>query len=204
MTIQVTGRPELDQQLTENPFALLTAMLLDQQVSMEKAFEGPWVITRRLAESGANFDPATVAEFDPEDFATLCSRKPAVHRFPGAMAKRIQTLAEVVLRDYGGDAGRVWADPGDANEVLARIRRLPGFGEGKAKIFLALIGKQLRIRPVGWEDAVGAYGDPDAYQSVADVTDAESLAKVRAYKKEQKAAAKGGAGAVRKSTPGSS
>lgn len=204
MTIRVTGRPELDNQLTENPFALLTAMLLDQQVSMEKAFEGPWVITERLAEHGVEFDPSSVAEFDPEEFAALCSRKPAIHRFPGAMAKRIQTLAEELIRDYDGDAGRVWTDPGDAHEVLARIRRLPGFGEGKAKIFLALIGKQLRIRPVGWEQAVGTYGDPDTYQSVADVTDAESLARVRAYKKEQKAAAKGGAGAARKSTPGSS
>lgn len=191
MPIRVTGDPAMDAMLTDNPFALLTAMLLDQQIPMEKAFSGPKVIEERIAEEGHDsFDPATIAGYDPERFAALCSRPPAIHRFPGSMAGRVQTLARAIVADYDGEASRVWTDPGDATKVLTRLKSLPGFGDQKASIFLALIAKQLGVRPRGWKTATGPYGEAKAYRSVADVIDPESLAKVRAHKREMKQAAK--------------
>jgi uncharacterized HhH-GPD family protein len=189
MTIIITGDPAADAELENNPFALLTGMLLDQQFPMERAFAGPHVLAGRL---GGPFDPAVVAAHDPEAFAELCSRTPAVHRYPGSMAGRIQALARAVLDDYDGNAVAIWTDVGSGKELLGRLRRLPGFGPTKAMIFLALLGKQFGVRPDGWREAAGAYGDAGAHRSVADVVDADSLAKVRAYKQEQKRAAKSG------------
>ncbi len=189
MAINITGDPAADAELDRNPFSLLTGMLLDQQVTMEKAFSGPKVLTERL---GGPLDPATVAAYDPEAFAALCSRPPAVHRFPGSMAGRIQALARQIVADYSGDAATVWTEAASAKDLHARLKALPGFGQAKATIFLALLGKQLGVRPEGWAEVTGPLGESGVYQSVADVVDADSLAKVRAYKQEQKRAAKAG------------
>jgi uncharacterized HhH-GPD family protein len=173
--------------LEANPFALLVGMLLDQQYPMEAAFAGP----KKIADRIGGVDAREIADYDPEKFAALCSKTPAVHRFPGSMAKRIQALAQVVVDQYGGDASALWTagDP-DGPEVLRRLKSLPGFGEQKAKIFLALLGKQYGVTPKGWREAAGDYGKAGSFLSVADVTDAGSLEKVRSYKKQAKAAAK--------------
>ena len=183
----LTGSPEADQLLAEDPFAFLVGMLLDQQVPMELAFAGP----RKIAERLGGFDAALIADFDPARFAELCAQSPAVHRFPGSMAKRIQDLAREIVDTYHGDAAALWTsgDP-DGAEVLRRLRALPGFGEQKAKIFLALLGKQYGVTPAGWRSAAGVYGKAGTHMSIADVVDRGSLEKVRAYKKKMKAAAK--------------
>ncbi len=179
--------PEADQLLSEVPFALLVGMLLDQQIPMEVAFNGP----KKIADRIGGFDARVIADYNPADFAALCSQTPAVHRFPGSMAKRVQALAQVIVDEYGGDATALWTAGGpDGPEVLRRLKALPGFGEQKAKIFLALLGKQYGVTPKGWRVAAGDYGKAGAHMSVADVTDAGSLTKVRMYKKEAKAAAK--------------
>jgi uncharacterized HhH-GPD family protein len=188
MAINITGIEAADAEL-ENPFSLLTGMLLDQQFPMERAFAGPYVLAQRL---GSTLDPAAVAEHDPESFVRLCTGPPAVHRFPGSMAGRIQALARIVVDEYDGNAARIWTEARSAADLLARLKKLPGFGTQKATIFLALLGKQLGIRPEGWQEATRAYGEEGAFRSVADVVDADSLAKVRAYKQEQKRAAKAG------------
>ncbi len=188
MAIHITGDDHADQVLTESPFALLVGMLLDQQFPMERAFEGPAKVLDRFG----SLDPAQVAAAEPEQFASLCAEPPAVHRFPGSMAERIQTLARLVVEDYDGRAERIWTEAKDGKDLLARLKALPGFGAQKSRIFAALLAKQLGVRPAGWEQAVGDYA-LDGYRSVADVVDTASLEKVRAYKKEQKAAAKRGA-----------
>ena len=163
-------------------------MLLDQQFPMERAFAGPQRIVERLGVD--DLDPAFVAAQDPDAFAALCATPPAVHRYPGSMAARLQALANVVLEQYDGDAAALWTGR-RRGELLARLRSLPGFGDAKARIFVALLGKQRGVQPDGWREAAGAYGDDGSYRSVADVVDAASLAKVRAFKQEQKRAAKG-------------
>jgi len=181
--------PSADELLSRDPFALLVGMLLDQQFPMERAFAGPRLIADRMGVD--RLDPAAVAEADPEGFVALLTGPPAVHRFPGAMAGRIQALAAHVVDRYEGDAERLWTEATDGAELLRRLRALPGFGEQKATIFLALLGKQLGVRPAGWREAAGPYGEEGSRRSVADVTDAASLAEVRAYKQEAKRAAKG-------------
>jgi uncharacterized HhH-GPD family protein len=181
--------PSADELLSRDAFSLLVGMLLDQQFPMERAFAGPRLIADRMGVD--RLDPAAVAEADPEDFVALLTGPPAVHRFPGAMAGRIQALAAHVVDRYGGDAERLWTEATDGAELLRRLRALPGFGEQKATIFLALLGKQLGVRPAGWREAAGPYGEEGSRRSVADVTDAASLAEVRAYKQEAKRAAKG-------------
>ena len=176
-----------DALLESNPFALLVGMLLDQQYPMEAAFAGP----KKIADRIGGVDAREIADYDPEKFAALCSKTPAIHRFPGSMAKRVQALAQLVVDHYGGDATGLWTagDP-DGAEVLRRIKALPGFGEQKAKIFLALLGKQYGVTPDGWRKAAGDYGKAGSFLSVADVVDPGSLEKVRSYKKQAKAAAK--------------
>ena len=185
----MTGDPEADRLLDDDPFALLTGMLLDQQVPMEVAFAGPHKIAQRL--DGPDDHP--VAPANPAGVAALCATPPAVHRFPGSMAGRIQAVAAKLVEDYDGDVTRLWTDGApDGPEVLRRLRALPGFGDAKARIFLALLGKQRGVQPAGWREAAGDYGDEGARRSIADVTGAESLAEVRATKKAAKAAAKRG------------
>jgi uncharacterized HhH-GPD family protein len=185
--LQLAQDPAADALLESNPFALLVGMLLDQQYPMEAAFAGPKKISDRIG----GVDPREIADYDPEKFAALCSKTPAIHRFPGSMAKRVQTLAQIVVDQYGGEASALWTagDP-DGAEVLRRLKALPGFGEQKAKIFLALLGKQYGVTPKGWRAAAGDYGKAGSFMSVADVKDAGSLEKVRSFKKQAKAAAK--------------
>ncbi|WP_136520466.1 HhH-GPD-type base excision DNA repair protein [Cellulomonas telluris] len=182
----MTGDEAADRLLDEDPFALLLGMLLDQQVAMETAFAGP----AKIAERMGGLDPRRVADADPEQFAALCATPPAVHRYPGSMAGRIQAVARAVVEEYDGDVTRLWTDGDpDGPTVLKRLKALPGFGDQKAKIFLALLGKQRGVTPTGWREAAGAYGD-DEFRSIADVRDAVSLGRVRETKKAAKAAAR--------------
>jgi uncharacterized HhH-GPD family protein len=177
-----------DRVLDEHAFAPLVGMLLDQQYGMEHAFRGPWKILDRFG----SLDPATIAAADPEEFTALCSQPPAIHRFPASMAVRVQGLALIIVDEYGGDPARLWNDAPSGQELLRRVMALPGFGRQKAQIFLALLGKQYGVRPEGWREAAGAYGEEGSHRSVADITGPESLARVRAFKQEMKAAAKSG------------
>lgn len=181
MTIQITGDEVADRVLTDDPFALLLGMLLDQQFPMEHAFRGP----AKLLERFGTLEPGRLAAVDPVEFAAICATPPAVHRFPGSMAARIQAVAALIEEKYDGRAARLWTEAESGRELLARVKELPGFGTQKAQIFVALLAKQLDVRPEGWEAAVGAYAEP-GYRSVADVTSPESLQKVRDYKKAAK------------------
>jgi uncharacterized HhH-GPD family protein len=181
--LHITGDEGADEVLSTNPFALLAGMMLDQQVPMERAFAGPATILDRFG----TLDPTTIAEAPPEEFAEVCARSPAVHRFPGAMAGRLQSLARAIVSTYDGDTASLWCTAGSGEDLLRRLQALPGFGRQKAQIFVALLGKQLDVRPPGWEPAAGAYAEEGSFRSVADVRDAASLDKVRAFKKAQKA-----------------
>ncbi|MCQ4214005.1 MULTISPECIES: HhH-GPD-type base excision DNA repair protein [Streptomyces] len=187
-TLHLAQEPAADELLGRSPLAALVGMLLDQQVPMEWAFAGPHTIAVRLGAD--DLDAHEIAAYDPEAFAALLSTKPAVHRYPGSMAQRIQQLCAYLVEHYDGDAAAVWSDAATGKELLTRLNELPGFGKQKAQIFLALLGKQLGVRPTGWRAAAGAYGEAKAFRSVADITGPESLAKVRAHKQEMKAAAK--------------
>ncbi|MEU5990265.1 HhH-GPD-type base excision DNA repair protein [Spirillospora sp. NPDC047418] len=186
--VHLAQRPEADELLGRSPLAALVGMLLDQQIPMEWAFSGPYTIARRLGAD--DLDAHEIAACDPERFAALLSEKPAVHRYPGSMAKRVQQLSRYLVENYDGDAEQVWKGVDSGKELFKRLNALPGFGKQKAQIFLALLGKQYGIRPDGWREAAGAYGEEGSHRSVADITGPESLAKVRAFKQEQKAAAK--------------
>ncbi|MET9873313.1 HhH-GPD-type base excision DNA repair protein [Actinacidiphila glaucinigra] len=187
-TLHLAQQPEADALLSRSPLAALVGMLLDQQIPMEWAFSGPWTIAQRMGRD--DLDAGEIAACDPEAFSELLSQKPAVHRYPGSMAKRVQQLCQYLVEHYDGDAGAVWRDVSDGRELLTRLNELPGFGKQKAQIFLALLGKQLGVTPEGWREAAGAYGERDSHRSVADITGPESLDKVRAFKQEQKRAAK--------------
>ena len=187
MSFNITGDPAADKVLSDDPFALLAGMMLDQQYPMEHAFRGPAKVLERFG----TLEPARIASADPEEFAALCATPPAIHRFPGSMAARLQALAALVEDKYDGRTERLWTEATTGRELLARVMELPGFGKQKAQIFVALVAKQLGVRPEGWEQAVGAYAE-EGYRSVADVVDEASLQKVREYKKQKKAAAKAG------------
>ncbi len=191
MSLHITDDPAADELLTRDPLALLIGMLLDQQVPMETAFAGPLKISERLG----SLDAATIAATDPEQFAALFGQTPAVHRFPGSMAGRVQALCAAVVNDWGGDAAAIWTqgDP-DGPTVRKRLKALPGFGDQKAKIFLALLGKQYGYTGDGWREASAPYGEEGAHRSVADIVSPDSLQKVRAFKKAAKAAARESAG----------
>ncbi|MGV9337104.1 HhH-GPD-type base excision DNA repair protein [Streptomyces sp. NPDC003688] len=188
VTLHLAQDPAADALLGRSPLAALVGMLLDQQIPMEWAFKGPETIARRMGAD--DLDAHDIAARDPEAFAALLSEKPAVHRYPGSMAKRVQTLCQYLVEHYDGDAEAVWQDVDTGAALLKRLEDLPGFGKQKAQIFLALLGKQLGVRPTGWREAAGAYGEAKSYRSVADITGPDSLAKVRAHKQEMKAAAK--------------
>jgi uncharacterized HhH-GPD family protein len=191
MTLSLPVEDGANELLSRNPLMLLTGMLLDQQVPFEKAFSSPYELVRRL---GHEPTAAELAEFDPEALAAVFAERPALHRFPKAMAARTQDLARQIADRYDGDAAAVWSGAATGKELVARLAELPGFGGAKAQIFAALLGKQLGVRPEGWRDAAGHFGEEGSYCSVADITDAASLAAVRAYKKDLKAAAKAGGG----------
>ena len=185
-TLHFTDDPEADRLLAEEPLALLTGMLLDQQVPMEWAFKAPALLKERL---GGRLDCAEIAAMDPEKLRAVFSERPALHRYPGSMAERVHALCVALVDDYGGDAEKLWTGVDSGDELLARLKSLPGFGDQKARIFLALLAKRLGVTPAGWQQAAGTYGTP-GYFSIADVDGPESLAKVREYKQAKKAAAK--------------
>jgi uncharacterized HhH-GPD family protein len=183
----LTGNPEADRLLTEDDNALLFAMVLDQQVPMEKAFSGPLVIAQRM---GGPLDVSKIAGMNEDEFVALCSERPAIHRFPAAMAKRIRQVCQVLTEEYDGQAANIWKDARSADGVKAKLARLPGFGADKAAIFIAVLGKLRGVTPDGWRIAAGHYGEPDTFRSVADIVDDDSLHKVRETKKFVKAARK--------------
>jgi uncharacterized HhH-GPD family protein len=184
--IPVTGDPDADRLLVENPMALLIGMLLDQQVPMEWAFKGPATLQTRLQ----GLDATRIADLDPDELDAAFRTKPAVHRFPSAMAKRAHALAQMIVDDYGGDPAAIWRDVPSGAELFERLLALPGFGDEKAKIFLALLAKRLGVRPDGWEAAAAPFSDSTP-RSVADIDSPETLARVRDWKRTQKARGKG-------------
>lgn len=194
-TLYLSTEPEADALLAEDPLALLVGMLLDQQVPMEWAFVAPYRLAQRLGT--ARLDAAQIADYDPEALAAIFTKPPALHRFPGSMAGRTQNLCRTIAQEYDGDAAALWRSATSGAELLKRLTGLPGFGKQKAQIFIALLGKQLGVRPPGWEQVAGDYAEPGGYRSVADIVDEDSLGRVRAYKKEQKAAAKAAKAAKR-------
>lgn len=183
--LHISGDLEADALISRDWLALLLAMLLDQQIPMEKAFRGPQVLRERL---GHDLDAAELAT--RQDLPELFAQQPAIHRFPGAMAGRVQELCSYLVEHHSGRADDVWNAVASGSELLERLQALPGFGDQKARIFVALLGKQCGVRPRGWREAAGAYGDDGALRSVADVTSPETLLQVRAYKQSVKAAAK--------------
>ena len=191
-SLHLSGDSEADALLSNDPFALLVGMVLDQQVPLEWAFSAPRRLKERL---GGSLDAAHIASMDPEELVKVFSERPALHRFPGANAKRVHALAEIVVNEYDGAANRVWSTAQSGQDLYRRVKALPGFGEQKAKIFVALLGKQLGVQPPGWQDAAGAFGQPGTLMSVADITGPDTLAEVREYKRAKKAAAKAEAAA---------
>ena len=187
MTISLPIDSDANDLLSRNPLALLIAMLLDQQVPMERAFTAPRDLVARL---GHEPTPEELAGFDPDALAEIYSSKPALHRFPKAMAGRTQQLCRLIVDRYDGDAANVWASAATGGELLKRLAALPGFGGDKARIFLALLGKQQGVRPPGWREAAGPFGEEGSHYSVADIVDTDSLLLVRAHKQRLKAAAK--------------
>ena len=187
MPISLPVDDEANALLTRNALALLIAMLLDQQVPLERAFSAPRDLVTRL---GHEPTAEELAAYNPEELAAVFGQRPALHRFPKAMAARTQDLARLIVAQYDGDAASLWSTASSGAQLLARVSALPGFGEVKAKIFVALLGKQLGVRPEGWREAAGSFGDEGSHVSVADIVDDESLGKVRSYKQALKAAAK--------------
>jgi uncharacterized HhH-GPD family protein len=185
--LHLSGDPQADQVISEDPLALLIGFVLDQQIPLERAFSSPRDLRHRL---GGQLDAAGIADMAPDRLAALFSAPPALHRFPASNAERVQQLCRLIVEEYGGSAPRIWETASSGTELLRRVRALPGFGDQKAKIFVAFLGKQLRVRPPGWRDVSRPFGDPGSYFSVADITGPESLARVRAHKAEMKAAAK--------------
>jgi uncharacterized HhH-GPD family protein len=186
-SLWLTGDPEADALLSSDDNALLIGMVLDQQVPMEKAFSGPLVIGQRM---GGRLDVTKIASMSEDEFIELCSQRPAIHRFPAAMARRIRQVCQVLTEDYDGQATNLWKDARSGDEVRANLGRLPGFGPDKAAIFTAVLGKLRGITPEGWRTAAGYYGEPGTFRSVADIVDYDSLQKVRETKKSVKAAKK--------------
>jgi uncharacterized HhH-GPD family protein len=189
-SLRLAQDPDADQLLARDPLALLVGMLLDQRMQLEWAFRGPYRLAQRLG--WASLDAGEIAAYDPEAFTAVMVGPPALHRYPAVMAGRIQALCRYLLDAYGGDAAAIWRTAESGAELLRRLRALPGFGEQKARIFVALLGKQLGVQPPGWREAAGPYGEEGSRRSAADVTDADSLAEVRAFKQATKQAAKGG------------
>jgi uncharacterized HhH-GPD family protein len=187
MTLSLPIEAEANELLSRSPLALMIGMLLDQQVPLEKAFSSPYQLAQRL---GHEPTASELADFDPDLLAEVFAQRPALHRFPRSMAGRTQELARAIVSRYHGDASALWTGVADGKELHARLAALPGFGDYKAQIMLALLGKQLGVRPKGWREAAGRFGVAGSLYSVADITDAASLAAVRAHKKQLKAAAR--------------
>jgi uncharacterized HhH-GPD family protein len=186
MTFSLPIDAEANKLLDRSPLALLVGMVLDQQIPLERAFSAPYDLARRL---GHEPTAEEIADYDPEALTAIFSKPPALHRFPKAMAARVQEVCRILVERYDGDAVNVWADAASGKELLKRVAELPGFGKQKSQIFVALLGKRYGVQPEGWREAAGDFGG-DVYRSVADIIDADSLAKVREHKQQMKAAAK--------------
>ena len=189
MTLSLPIDAEANELLANDPLALLIGMVLDQQIPLEKAFSSPYVLAQRLGHAPTAEE---LAGFDPEALVTIFATPPALHRFPKAMAARVQEVCRVLVERYDNDAAALWTCAADGRELFKRVNALPGFGKQKAQIFVALLGKRFGVTPPGWREAAGAYGEEGSYRSVADIVDGDSLARVRAFKQEMKAAAKKG------------
>jgi uncharacterized HhH-GPD family protein len=189
MSISLPIPPEANELLNKDPLALIIGMVLDQQIPLEKAFTSPWVLVQRLGHAPTATE---LAEFDPEALNAVFAEPPALHRFPKAMAARVQEVCRALVDRYDGEAANLWAGADGGTELLKRVASLPGFGKQKSQIFVALLGKQYAVQPAGWREAAGHYGEEGSFRSVADIVDEPSLGKVRAFKKEMKAAAKAG------------
>ena len=187
LKLPFSGDDAADRLLEEDALALVIGMVLDQQVPLERAFRSPYDLKERM---GGTLDVHAIATADPDGLATLFVGPPALHRFPGSMAKRVQEVCRAIIDEHGGDAARIWTEAADGADLYQRVKALPGFGEQKAKIFVALLGKRLGAAPAGWEKAAGDYGKPNTFKSVADIDGPDALSRVRAYKKEMKAKAK--------------
>ena len=187
MAVALPIAPEANDLLNRDPLALTIGMVLDQQIPLEKAFTSPWVLAQRLGHAPT---AAELAAFDPEALIAIFATPPALHRFPKAMAGRVQEVCRALVDRYDGAAANLWAGVDDGAGLVKRVASLPGFGKQKSQIFVALLGKQYGVQPAGWREAAGGYGAAGSFKSVADIVDGESLGKVRAYKKEMKAAAR--------------
>ncbi len=177
MPIVWTDDPAANALLESDPLALLIGMVLDQQVKMEKAFGGPYELKRRLG----HIDARRIANMDPQELDKVFRERPALHRFPGSMARRVQAMCAAIVKDYNGDAGSVWRDARDGDDLAARIKKLPGFGDMKVKILVAVLAKKFGVKPKGWEKHAATW------HTVADVDSAESMAHAREVKREMKA-----------------
>jgi uncharacterized HhH-GPD family protein len=185
MALQLAQEPAADKLLSDNPFALLVGMVLDQQVPMERAFAAPLELQQRL---GRKLSAKTIATTDPAVLLEVFTRTHALHRFPAAMCERVQRLSNLVVEEWGGKPDRIWSTASDGKELISRLEALPGFGKQKARIFGALLGKQLGCTPPGWREATAPYGEPRTTMSIADISDAASFKKVRETKRAAKAA----------------
>jgi uncharacterized HhH-GPD family protein len=185
--LYLSGDEAADELLTKDPLALLIGMVLDQQIPLERAFKSPFDLQQRL---GGPLDAGRLASMDPEELAAVFSETPALHRFPKSMAGRVQDLCRLIVDSYGGDAAAIWTSATTGPELLAHVKALPGFGEQKARIFIALLGKQLGVRPPGWEKVASPFGETGSFHSVADIDSPEALTKVRQHKQQMKAKAK--------------
>jgi uncharacterized HhH-GPD family protein len=199
-SIVLAFNAEADALLSRDPFALLMGMLLDQQMPMERAFAGPAKLLDRLGNGDDHLDPAVIAAWDPDDFSVLMATPPAVHRYPASMAGRVQALAQAIVDDYRGNTAELWESASSGGDLVGRLEALPGFGEAKARIFAALLGKQLGVRPRGWRSASAPYGQAGSKRSAADVIDKASLQAVREFKQQAKAQAKAAEAAPRRRT----
>ncbi|PZS26413.1 MAG: Fe-S cluster assembly protein HesB [Pseudonocardiales bacterium] len=189
MTLHLAQDEAADALLAVDPLALLIGMQLDQQFPMERAFGSPYLLAQRLGVQ--RLDAAQLADADPDELVRVFTGPPALHRFPGSMAARVQAMSRLIVENFTGDAATVWTGASSGAQLLARLESLPGFGSQKARIFVALLGKQFGVRPDGWREAAGGYGEDGTHRSVADVTGPDSLATVREFKRAAKQAAKG-------------
>ena len=177
MPIVWTDDPAANELLETSPLALLIGLVLDQQVKMEKAFGGPYELKRRLG----HLDVHKIAAMDPDKLGAVFRERPALHRFPGSMAQRVQALCQAIVKDYGSDAGAVWQEARDGDDLATRIKKLPGFGDMKVKILVSILAKKFDVKPQGWEKHAADW------HTVADVDSAETMAQARDVKREMKA-----------------
>jgi uncharacterized HhH-GPD family protein len=180
--VPVTGNAAADELNATNPLALVLSMLLDQQVPMEWAFFGPYLLQERM---GGTLDAHAIAEMPEDEFLAIAKGPRAIHRFPGSMGKRVQAVCRVLVAEYGGDASRLWTEAKDGADLKRRLEALPGYGAEKTRIFIALLAKRFGVQPEGWQEAAGPFAD-ETPRSVADIDSSESLARVREWKQARK------------------